>query len=213
VPLIETIKESVEKLTGFARPSWPEVDAAVRPRKPRSFGFGDDGMVPNSRLPLVIYRNTVRLTGASDPAALFEVLFARHGWKGSWRDGIYDFSHYHSRTHEVLGFARGTAKVRFGGARGRIICLKAGDVAILPAGTGHQRIEASPDLLVVGAYPTPDRYDECRASPEQHDAALKQIARVPMPKKDPVYGPEGALLRLWLKDHSGHLPKSLRAKR
>jgi uncharacterized protein YjlB len=116
-----------------------------------------------SRLPLVIYRNAVRLTGASDPAALFEVLFARHGWKGSWRDGIYDFSHYHSRTHEVLGLARGTAGVRFGGARGRIIWLKAGDVAILPAGTGHQRIEASPDLLVVGVYLNPDRYDECRA--------------------------------------------------
>jgi uncharacterized protein YjlB len=80
-----------------------------------------------------------------------------------------------------------------------VVGLKAGDVAILPAGTGHECVEASADLLVVGAYPTPSRYDECRASVEEHDAARKRIARVPTPKNDPVYGSEGPLLRLWLK--------------
>ena len=48
-------------------------------------------------------------------AAIFEVLFDRHGWRDGWRDGIYDFLHYHSRTHEVLGIAAGSATVRFGG--------------------------------------------------------------------------------------------------
>jgi uncharacterized protein YjlB len=199
VPLIDTIKEGVEKLTGWARPLQREVEEAIRPRKPRSFTFADDGVIPNSDLPLLVYRGAVHLSDARDPAALLEVLFARHGWKGSWRDSIYDYTHYHSQTHEVLGVARGTARVRFGGAEGRIISLKSGDVAILPAGVGHERIEASPDLLVVGAYPRPDRYDECRASLGEHDKARQRIARVPRPKKDPVYGAEGALPRLWLK--------------
>jgi hypothetical protein len=36
--------------------------------------------------------------------------------------------------------------VQFGGKRGRTLTLKAGDVAILPAGTGHQRLNASEDF-------------------------------------------------------------------
>jgi uncharacterized protein YjlB len=84
---------------------------------------------------------------------VFEDLFDSHGRGSSWRDGIYDYAHYHSRIHEVLGIARGSGQVRFGGANGRILKLKAGDVAVLPAGTGHQRIKASADFLVVGPIP------------------------------------------------------------
>jgi hypothetical protein len=97
VPLLKRVKEGVEKLTGLWRPSWPEVEKAVRLRKPRLLNFDDHGLIPNSPLPLVIYRGVVRLTKTNDPAALFEVLFAHCGWKGSWRNGIYDFAHYHSR--------------------------------------------------------------------------------------------------------------------
>ncbi len=83
-------------------------------------------------------------------------MFDSNGWGDVWRDGIYDYVHYHSRTHEVLGIA--AAAARFGW-EGRSFTLKAGDVAILPAGTGHQRLTSSHD--VVGAYPRNGAYDEC----------------------------------------------------
>jgi len=128
---------------------------------------------------------------------IFEALFDSHGWRDGWRDGIYDFLHYHSRTHEVLGIARGTARVRFGGAKGHNIALKAGDVIVQPAGTGHQRIDASKNLLVVGAYPAGSDYDECHPTRTGHDRALQPIASTPAPRADPVYGAKGPLKALW----------------
>ncbi|TJX41447.1 MAG: cupin, partial [Mesorhizobium sp.] len=85
-----------------------------------AFRFEDDGIIPNHpHWPLVVYRGVVKLPAEFDPAAIFEELFERNNWKGSWRNGIYDYAHYHSRIHEVLGVARGSAKVQFGGKRGR----------------------------------------------------------------------------------------------
>ena len=77
--------------------------------------------------------------------------------------------------------------------------LKAGDVAILPAGTGHKRIDDGDDLLVIGAYPVFGRYDLCCGSKEEHEVALKTVPKVPIPKKDPVYGSGGPLVHLWHK--------------
>ena len=88
---------------------------------------------------------------------MFEDLFEANGWGNTWRDGIYDYVHYHSQIHEVLGIARGKGRVRFGGNKGRIFTLKAGDAAILPAGTGHPCLSADDGFLVVGGLPA-DRY-------------------------------------------------------
>jgi uncharacterized protein YjlB len=114
----------------------------------------------------------------------------------TWRDGIYDYVHYHSRIHEILGIARGKGRVRFGGNKGRIFTLKAGDVAVLPAGTGHQCLSADDDFLVIGAYPPTGTYDEC-TTVEHRPRALKTIPKVPVPRKDPVYGAGGPISKLW----------------
>jgi uncharacterized protein YjlB len=194
----ESLKRTLEQVTG-RKPSKDEAREAVRERKPRTLQFDDDGVTPNNTLPFVVYKSVVNVAVAADPAALFEELFAANKWGSSWRDGIYDYLHYHSQIHEVLGIARGRAQVRFGGDRGKELDLEAGDVAILPAGTGHQRLMASENYLVVGAYPPNGKYDECRGRPGEHARALKTIPHVASPKADPVYGKDGPLMRLWKK--------------
>jgi uncharacterized protein YjlB len=161
-----------------------------------AIGFEDDGAIPNNRLPLLVYPSALNVTGA-DPAAVFETGFAANGWWGAWRNGIYPFPHYHSTAHEVLGIARGEAKVRFGGAHGRVLSVRAGDVVVIPAGVGHQNLGASPDLLVVGAYPGGADWDLCYGRPDERPRVLKNIARVPLPATDPVYGEDGPLLEHW----------------
>jgi uncharacterized protein YjlB len=151
MPLLENLKSLVERKTGYRRPSKAALPGLVRARVPRKFAFRDDGETPNSRWPRVVYRSAVAANPAYDAAAIFEALFAWNGWKGSWRDGMYDWLHYHSNTHEVLGISRGRLRARFGGAKGRVLSVKAGDVVILPAGVGHFCESASPDLLIVGA--------------------------------------------------------------
>jgi uncharacterized protein YjlB len=166
---------------------------------PLAFLFQDDGAIPNNPLlPFLLYPKAVDLRGRIDPAEAFEQTFAANGWGDNmWRNGIYPFPHYHSMIHEAMGIARGKARVRFGGTSGEEIDLAAGDVAVLPAGTGHERIWASYDLIVVGAYPSSGRYNLCRGSRVEHARAVKTIPLVPHPESDPVYGAHGPLLALW----------------
>jgi uncharacterized protein YjlB len=97
----------------------------------------------------------------------------------------------------VLGVARGHARVRFGGDRGQAFEISAGDVAILPAGTGHQCLSASVDFCVVGAYPPGLAMHVTRPTPENHAKALKTIPAVKLPQTDPVRGADGPLVLLW----------------
>jgi uncharacterized protein YjlB len=197
MPVLETGKKLFEKATGWSRPAKRDLAALVRERNPQQHRFKDDGTIPNHpHWPLILYRGAVRLSENFDPAAILEELFTKNKWEGSWRDGIYDYAHYHSRTHEVLGIAAGRGRVQFGGPKGRIFFLRAGDIAILPAGTGHQSLGASDDFLVVGAYPPEGRYDEC-TSTREYAKAIKSIRKVRKPPADPVYGRMGPLKELW----------------
>jgi uncharacterized protein YjlB len=170
----------------------------IKPSEPLALTFADDGSIPNNpRLPFLVYRNAIDLSGTPNPEAVIEATFAQNGWGDMWRNGIYPYVHYHSMIHEALGIARGRAKVRFGGAHGRDMDVGAGDVVVLPAGTGHQCLWASPELVVIGAYPRTGRYDLCRGSKAEHAKALDAISKVPVPKTDPLYGEDGPLCRLW----------------
>lgn len=167
-------------------------------RMPSSYRFQDDGRTPNNpRWPLLHYRNVLDDRRGRDAAAFFEKLFAAHDWTGAWRNGIHDFLHFHTLTHEVLGIAGGSATVQFGGDAGCTLTVTAGDVVVLPAGTGHRRIQASSDLLVVGAYPSSRPFDQCRPADIDHAEAMERIRRVPRPAQDPVHGAHRPLLELW----------------
>lgn len=161
------------------------------------YHFGDAGAIPNHpTLPMIVYPGVLRLD-AHDPATTAEQLFASNGWQGSWRNGIFAFPHYHSNAHEVLSICRGWATVRFGGDAGTTLTVQAGDIALLPAGTGHQRLESSVDLLVVGAYPPGQSPDLCRGHASERAWALPNIQQVALPTHDPVYGTAGPLFTAW----------------
>jgi|SRR5215470_9188241 len=165
---------------------------------PETLMFTDDGAIPNNpRLPFLVYRGGIDLKGSPDPEVVVEATFKRNGWGEMWRNGIYPYPHYHSMIHEAMSLARGRALVRFGGKFGEEIKIEAGDVLVLPAGTGHQCLWASPDLVVIGAYPPNGRYDLCRGSKAEHAKALLAIPHVPLPPSDPVHGKAGPLLKLW----------------
>jgi len=149
--------------------------SAVRDEvKPLTIVFADDGLVPNNPMPLLIYKRAIDV-GNDHPEKTIEGLFGANGWGDMWRNGVYDYLHYHSTVHEALGVARGHARLRFGGDRGREFQIAAGDVAILPAGTGHQCLSASPDFSVVGAYPPGAKMQITRPTPENHAMALKTM--------------------------------------
>jgi uncharacterized protein YjlB len=196
--LLEDVRKSTERIAGGQRLSSDRIAGLLRRSKRGMFRFRDDGGIPNHpRWPVIVYWNAVQLPRMLDPAAIMEGLFENNGWGDTWRNGIYDYLHYHSRIHEVLGVARGSAKVRLGGDRGRTFKFSAGDIVILPAGTGHQCLAASKDFLVVGAYPPSGTYDECRGTAEEHERSVGSVEKVRRPGKDPVFGAKGPLLKLW----------------
>ena len=74
----------------------------------------------------------------------------------------------------------------------------------LDVGVGEQQRVAGDlrrDRLVrpvIGAYPPAGTYDVC-ITVEDRVRSLKTIPKVPRPRKDPIYGVKGPLLKLWKK--------------
>ena len=158
--------------------------------------FADDGTFPNSRCPLLIYKAAVA-PEETTPERI-EEMFAAGGWPPAWRYTVYPFHHYHSNTHEVLGIATGHARLMLGGPKGREFDVTAGDVIVIPAGVVHRQLSKSADFLVVGGYPAGSPSpDLLRGEAGDRPKADGRIAKVPLPKTDPVTGAEGPLTAHW----------------
>ena len=148
-----------------------------------------DGPIPNNAsFPVLVYHDVEQARAGADAC---RELFAAHGWGGSWVSSVFDYHHFHSTSHEVLGVISGSATLELGGPQGQAFEVAAGDVLVLPAGTGHRRVADRDGFRVVGAYPRgQEDYDLLR---EADDAARRRIARLGAPDADPVGG-EGVSL-------------------
>lgn len=155
----------------------------------------DDEFPNNHELPVLHYRSA--FSSDKNLGDMMEKTFRHHNWKNSWRNGIYDYHHYHSTAHEVLGIYKGECKIQLGGPDGIILELTKGDVLVLPAGVAHKSICASDDFKCIGAYPKGQDYDMNYGKPEELERARKNISTLELPETDPVYGNEGQLLEYW----------------
>lgn len=170
------------------------------PVTPERVFLSEDAQMPNNPdLPVLLYRGVLAKDAAEDLAEALEARFSASGWGGTWRNGIYAFHHFHPDAHEALGVARGRARVRLGGEGGHEFAIEAGDLVVLPAGTGHKLLEASPDFLVVGAYPPgQEDFETLRAA-----IPRERLRAVALPGTDPVYGEGGPLVLLWGRSPAG----------
>jgi len=164
--------------------------------KPEMLHFKDDGIIPNSKYPLLHYQKAFAETG-SNGALWLEQHFAKYNWTNSWRNGVYSFHHYHSTSHEVLGIYSGSALLFLGGEKGQKVHVEAGDIIVIPAGVGHKNIESSSDFGVVGAYPDGRSWDIMRGEPGERPKADERIAVLPVPDFDPCLGKSDGLIKLW----------------
>jgi uncharacterized protein YjlB len=175
-----------------------ELRAGNKPKEAMAelFHFKDDGTIPNSKFPLIIYRSAFSQHG-NDGAAWLEQQFAENNWSNSWRNGVYPFHHYHSISHEVLGIYSGSATLHMGGEKGEKLQVQAGDILVIPAGVGHKKLGAGNSFGVVGAYPQGHDWDVMRGLPGERPQADKNIAAVLFPTADPLFGKNKGLKQYW----------------
>jgi len=164
--------------------------------EPEKLYFKDDGKIPNSKYPLILYRNAFSAR-SEDGASWLEQHFAANNWTNSWRNGVYPFHHYHSTSHEVLGVYQGKALVHLGGEQGEKVTIEAGDIIVIPAGVGHKNLGGE-NLGVVGAYPDGRSWNINRGEPGERPQTDKNIAALPIPTTDPFGGDKG-LPDIWEK--------------
>lgn len=160
----------------------------------------DDGVFPNNAdFPLIVYKGAMHLRPLDD-ISLIKEIFKTNNWTNSWDNGIFNYHHYHSLAHEVLGVFSGKAEIQLGGPHGVCVEIVRGDVLIIPAGVAHKCLRSNDDFKVVGAYPEGMEYDINYGKEGERPQADENIRRVPLPKTDPVYGEQGPLIANWICD-------------
>ncbi len=165
--------------------------------KIQHFLFEQNGNFPNnSELPVLLYRNIFEFE-SGDPAKFIEDVLGANNWGSGWRNGIYNFHHYHSTAHEALGVYSGWAEVQLGGEGSDIVRIEKGDLVVLPAGTAHKRIDSGDGFAVVGVYPDGQNWDMNYGKAKEVQAAKENIPGVALPSKDPVFGENGKIFQHW----------------
>ncbi|HEY0029670.1 MAG TPA: hypothetical protein VGC65_02840 [Bacteroidia bacterium] len=163
----------------------------------KKFYLKDDGRFPNNNsLPVLFYKNALDLPDLF-PGNYVLKLFEKNNWSNGWKDGMYDYHHYHSVTHEVLGAYKGKTTVLLGGTNGVEIQFEKGDVLVIPVGVAHKNLTPKSTFKCVGAYPDGKNFDMNYGKTGERPQTDKNIKKVPLPGNDPVEGKEGPLHKYW----------------
>jgi uncharacterized protein YjlB len=162
----------------------------------KEYYIDDDGTFPNSHLPVIFYKAVLKLP-LFFPALYIKKLFRKNNWKNSWKSGIFEYQHYHSVTHEVMGVYKGKTTLLIGGEKGHKITIEKGDVLIIPAGVAHKNLKKENAVKCVGAYPNGKKYDMNYGREGERPKTDENIKEVKMPGKDPVFGKDEGIVNIW----------------
>ncbi|KAL4911716.1 hypothetical protein BDW62DRAFT_215582 [Aspergillus aurantiobrunneus] len=192
---------------------------SLTPVEPEQFFLAPALHVPNSRLPILVYRNALADTS---PRSILNTI-EPNGWIKGGQWGTYKVPHFHTQCHECYGIIRGGSTYLLGvGPRdpefdphgrpyGMKLTVQQGDVFVLPAGICHSSLESWGDYEFIGLYPngtlesTGHRFDmNYGFKPQEETTSLAGLSEtVPIPPLDPLYGLDGPLPRIWKKAAAG----------
>ncbi|SJZ45281.1 Uncharacterized protein YjlB [Sediminibacterium ginsengisoli] len=168
-----------------------------------TYQLQDNGIFPNSTLPVVHYRNAIELSFFR-PAHQLGKLFNMNGWSNQQDGGIFTYHHYHSNTHEVIGVYKGKTFVLLGGENGKQIVVHKGDILVIPAGVAHRNMGREKDACCITAYPDGKDYDIHTGEAGERPAADQRIAAVDLPAADPLLGEDQGICAIWRNMHIAH---------
>ncbi|NBV76766.1 cupin [bacterium] len=160
--------------------------------------FLDNGTIPNSRHPVLVYKNAFDFTDRSSVYREVEVHVSAHGWRLEWEWRIYRYTHWHSTAHEALACIEGDAVVEVGGPQyGEEYNVIPGTIMVIPAGVAHRNKRYSSDFKVLGMYPEEQKWNLIKGARTFSPIGRRQSRKVPVPRADPFFGPKGPLTKLW----------------
>ncbi|GBE83218.1 hypothetical protein BKA93DRAFT_815450 [Sparassis latifolia] len=167
--------------------------------------------IPNTTLhnrPLLIYHSA--FTSPTLNASQIEKHLNQVGIMApQWRYLMYQTSHFHSTTHELLVISSGCARLLFGGDDNPgavIVDVQRGDAMLLPAGVAHRLLEdlssghgLEQSFEMVGSYPlNAEEWDMCYGDGrkgEDQEEIWGRIRKLSWLERDPIYGGEGPALQ------------------
>lgn len=171
---------------------------------PEAYHFSPTPHVPNSILPVLIYRN---MLPANPTAASTRDALEKNSWLQGGVFKTYRAHHFHSVTHECYAIFKGSSRLLLG--RGPLddpndggieVDVSVGDIIVLPAGVSHCSVDSEGDYEYVGLYPKGSPHWDsnfCKADATETAEKARNARNVPIPEYDPIYGQDGPLVEIW----------------
>ncbi|KAK7227982.1 hypothetical protein V2G26_000152 [Clonostachys chloroleuca] len=170
--------------------------------QPEAFFFKPTNYVPNSQLPVLLYRKVLPFPLQENSVKAF---LESNNWVhgGTWN--AVPRHHFHPNTHECYAIVKGSSELLIGvgpldsEAEGEVIHVEAGDVIVLPAGVSHCSKSFSQEYRYLGAYPkeSPKWKNEYGRDQSRFESLALECSSVNIPDWDPVNGHQGPLQKLW----------------